>query len=198
MRRIWLGGSPCSGKSGLADRLARELGLAVYHADDYFYHHASLASSGSTLARLASLSPEAIFLRDHETMLADFIAAGQDEFPFILADLAKKSDNTVIIEGCALLPHWVAQAKTAQDAVFYLVAEESFQRRTYAKRPWVKEVLEQTSTPETAWDNWQHRDAQYARFIAKEAQKHTFPVLSIDGGLTAEEVYFWVLTRLVI
>ena len=190
MRRIWVGGSPCSGKSTLAERLASELELAAYHVDDYFYDHAKRASLNSTLKRITGWSTEQIFLRDVDEMLADFITLGYEEFPFVLDDLRQAPcKRGGIIEGCALLPECVDQVKQKGDTVLYLVASEAFQRFHYARRPWIKSILLETSRPKQAWDNWQKRDAQYAEFIKREARKYAFPVITVEEGKSLDDIY---------
>ena len=42
---FWIGGSPCSGKSCIAEMLAETYGLRVYHADDAFEGHRKLVTA---------------------------------------------------------------------------------------------------------------------------------------------------------
>ncbi len=125
-------------------------------------------------------------------MLTDFISAGQEEFPMILADLEKQLwQKDIIVEGCALLPELVMKTKKPEERVLYLVPSKEFQRETYAKRAWVKGILEQTSNPKRAWENWQTRDELYATYVKEQARAFSFPLLNIDGTLSPEDVYDW-------
>jgi adenylylsulfate kinase-like enzyme len=36
---LWMGGSPCSGKTSIADLLADQYSLVVYHVDEMFDEH---------------------------------------------------------------------------------------------------------------------------------------------------------------
>ncbi len=197
LRRIWIGGSPCSGKSTIAERLAANLGLPVYHADDYFDQHAERAQFNSVFKRISNWSPQQIFMRDTGEMLADFIALGHEEFPMILDDL-KNYKNGVIIEGCALLPELLSPLLDDQNVVLYLLPTESFQRFHYAQRPWINNILKQTSDPSQAWENWRARDALYTEVVKKQAEQFDLPTLTVDETSSQDRTYNLIESRLLI
>lgn len=164
--------------------------MPVYQADAFFDQHVSCAKARSVLARIGRSSPQQIFMRSVDAMLADFIALGHEEFPVILAYLAQAPwRRGAIVEGCALLPELVAQISKTSENALYLIPTETFQRRHYAERAWINEILAQTSDPETAWENWRKRDAQYSGFVKKQAKAFGFRVLEIDSSLTQDDVY---------
>lgn len=195
LKRIWIGGSPCSGKSTIAERLGASLDLPVYHADNYFDQHAQRADISSVFKRINSWSPQQIFIRDTGEMLADFIALGHEEFPMILDDL-KSYKNGVVIEGCALLPELISPLIDNQNTALYLLPTESFQRFHYAQRPWINNILEQTLDPSKAWENWRARDALYTEVVKKQAEQFDLPTLTVDETLSQDSAYNLVESRL--
>lgn len=189
-RCIFIGGSPCSGKSLLAERLSQELDLPVYHADEYFDDHARQAQEGTVLRRIQSWSPEQIFRRDVAEMVMDFVTLGYEEFPMIVRDLeAEEWKRGAIVEGCALLPALVATTMTATDKAVFLIPTEAFQRYHYARRSWIHHILKQTSDSEQAWENWRVRDARFSEIVSQQAQLAALPVVVVDGGSPPDEIY---------
>lgn len=196
-RRIWIGGSPCSGKSSVAESLGSALDLPVYHADEFFDQHAKRASSDSVFACITTWSPEQIFLRDIGEMLADFVKLAYEEFPMILADLSKEDyQEGVIVEGCAILPELVKPLLDSQNEALCLIPTEQFQRLHYAKRPWKDTILEQTSDPKQAWENWRIRDVQYSEVVRQQAEDVGIPIITVDETLSQDDVYRLVKSHL--
>lgn len=71
-----LGGSPCSGKSTLAERLSREYHLPYYKADDHMWRHLGQAGPQSqpTMAAYSALSWNQIWSQPVEGQVADVCA----------------------------------------------------------------------------------------------------------------------------
>ena len=188
--QYWIGGSPCAGKSTLANIIAKKHSFAVYHIDDHDEDHLqrSTPEAQPTLHRLMQLRGDDLWLRSAEEQFQDEIAFSAEPFPFILQDVAKMPlEKSLIIEGVALLPHLVSPLLSSPHQAIWLVPTESFQRKYYAQRPWVADVLAQCSDPEQAWENWMQRDALFARWIASEAARLNLHVLEIDGSFNVEE-----------
>jgi hypothetical protein len=109
---FWLGGSPCAGKSSIADWLVARYGLAYYQCDQFFGAHTGRATpeTAPTLHQLGQFSWDEIWLEPVQTLLAREIAAYREEFPMIQADLAELMQTTtapILVEGAALLPDLV-------------------------------------------------------------------------------------------
>ena len=62
----------------------------------------------------------------------------------------------------------------------------------YIQREWVPYVLEGTTNPEQAFENWMQRDILFAQMVRKEAVRLGYPSLITDGSQsenqTTEEV----------
>lgn len=184
----WLGGSPCSGKTSIARQLAAQLDLELYICDEHFPRHVAGASpvKQPTLARIASLSWEQVFMAPVEEQVARTLAAYREEFALILADLAT-NDEPLIAEGAALMPELLAGVAGALERAAWVIPDESFQRQTYARREWIQGILAETSDPEQAFENWMARDAVFAQTIQAQAAGLGRQVLVVNGEQTIEE-----------
>ena len=108
--RLWIGGSPCSGKSTIASRLSSRYGFGLYHCDEHWDRHLASASAVAQprMCRLRGMSADEIWLRPVDDQVEDELALYQEQFPLILSDLAGSVDRVVVAEGAALLPECVA------------------------------------------------------------------------------------------
>jgi hypothetical protein len=187
----WIGGSPCSGKTSVADALAARHRLAQYNCDDAFYRHQALITPDEfpVWCRLARATSEELWvLRRVERQVEEEIALYHEEFPLILNDLASMpKDLPVIVEGAALLPPLLARAGIPRHRAIWIVPTEEFQREHYARREWRHDVVKECSDPDIAWENWMARDAGFARVVAAEAESLGFRVLTIDGCVPLAE-----------
>ncbi len=189
-RTCWLGGSPCAGKSSVADLLAERYGLAVYRCDDAYFRHTQLCNPQDqpTLHAITAMSWDEIWMRPVDVQVTAEFAAYREEFPMILADLrAMPHDRPLLVEGCALLPELVGQVAAAQQALWF-VPTPAFQRRHYAQRGFIQEILAQCRDPQQAWANWMDRDEQFGREVAAAAAKRNFVVAWVDGERSSEEL----------
>ncbi len=181
----WIGGSPCSGKSSIADLLAEKHGMTVYRCDDAYFRHQTVISAEAhpVFSRLAHASCDELWLRPVAQQVREEIELYREEFPLILADLASlPPTRPVVAEGAALLPDLLAGLRADPNRAIWVVPTEPFQRERYAKREWRHEVLKDCSDPELAWRNWMDRDAGFANNVAKAAGDQGYRVVVVDGA----------------
>jgi 2-phosphoglycerate kinase len=181
---VWIGGSPCAGKSSIADAIAREQGWIVYRCDDEVERHARLADPvrQPILWRLNRLSGDDLWMRPLDQQVEEEFAYYRDEFAFICEDLERlPSDRTVIAEGAALLPELIEPKAVEQGRAIWIVPAPEFQREHYARRDWTTGTLSACSNPAAAWENWMERDVRFARRVEADAAARNFPVLVVDG-----------------
>jgi 2-phosphoglycerate kinase len=172
-RIYWLGGSPCAGKSSVADLLAERYGLTVYRCDDAFFRHTQICNPQDqpALHAISTMSWDQIWMRPVEVQVATERAAYREEFPMILADLrGMPQDRPILVEGAACLPELVEQVAAAQAALWF-VPTPAFQRHHYSQRGFIQEILGQCSDPQQAWANWMDRDEQFGRDVAVAAEQ---------------------------
>jgi len=186
----WLGGSPCSGKTSAAKALASRCGLDYYSCDDAFYHHARRITPERqpVFQRVMQYGCAELWLRPVEALLADELAVYEEEFPFILEDLAGLGrQRPVIAEGAALLPWLIAPRIASPSRAMYMVPTPAFQWQHYSRREWTAEVLKDCPDPELAFQHWMERDIGFAVRVALRAGELGLPVLQVDGSRTLEE-----------
>ncbi|MDQ3657584.1 MAG: hypothetical protein M3457_21215 [Chloroflexota bacterium] len=134
---LWMGDSPCSGKSTIAALLAERYGLAVYSCDDAVDRHVRLAGSerAPVMHRLSNASRDELWMRPLEQQVGEEIRFYEEECSSILDDLrALPNDRQVSAEGAALMPHLLGGIGVPTSRAIWLVPSPSFQCEQYARR----------------------------------------------------------------
>ncbi|MGK5683380.1 hypothetical protein [Actinoplanes sp. URMC 104] len=182
-RVLWIGGSPCSGKSTVAAAIAARWGASVYSCDDAFDRHVAQAgAAGPTLRRVAGMSAGDRLRRPIAVQVGDVFGLYREEFPLIEADLAGLP-GPVVAEGAALLPELVAARGVPPERAVWLVPTERFQREHYARRRWAWSLLGEEQQPEVLFERWMCRDARFASVVAGQARERGYRVVVVDGSL---------------
>ena len=187
---LWLGGSPCAGKSAVSEVLARRFDLDVYHVDEAFDSHVRGLDPAQqpALAAWCASSWEQRWMRPPDDLLRDVIACYGEHFALILKDiLMTPGRKLLLVEGAALLPKRVAGLLPKRGHALWMIPSADFQREHYSKRPWVRGVVEQCRHPEAAFGNWMERDARFAEWVEAEASALNLQVLKVGGRQTVEE-----------
>lgn len=186
---FWIGGSPCAGKSSVAELLAVRYNLIYYRCDDHFTRHAERALPGTTLSQLRSIDGGTFFMRPPAELLQVEQEAYREEFEMILQDVGElTTSHPVLVEGAALLPELVAPCLAMNgSAAVWMVPTPSFQRHHYARRLWIGSVLRSCKHPDVAFANWMSRDEQFGRWISAKAKQLELPLLIVDGTRSLAE-----------
>ena len=184
-----IGGSPCSGKSTLASLLARKYDLLHIKLDDLVDEMMSQASVDSRPICLLrqDRNPEQIWMRNPEEMADEEWRFYEEIFPYVKSYLIKDQDKALLVEGAGLLPHLIKSLEEPAVSYLCLTPTADFQKKHYKQREWVPYVLEGTSNPEQAFENWMQRDILFAQMVRKEAQKLGYPSLMTDGSRSEKE-----------
>jgi hypothetical protein len=187
----WMGGSPCSGKSSIADLLSKEHNLRVYHVDEAFQEQRRQITPQAqpTLYRFLNTPWNEIWMRPGDVLFAEAITAYGEHFEMILRDLRDlPRSSPVLVEGTALLPGCVHGLLADFRRAIWVVPTEAFQRDHYPKRgAWVGSILEQCTYPEQALRNWMDRDVAFARWVEQEAIRLGLCTLQVDGRRTVAQ-----------
>ena len=184
-----IGGSPCSGKSTLASLLARKYDSLHIKLDDLLDEMMSQASVDSRPICLLrqDRNPEQIWMRNPEEMADEEWRFYEEIFPYVKSCLIKDQDKALLVEGAGLLPHLIKSLEEPAVSYLCLTPTADFQKKHYKQREWVPYVLEGTSNPEQAFENWMQRDILFAQMVRKEAQKLGYPSLMTDGSRSEKE-----------
>ena len=182
---FYIGGSPCSGKSTVAEALAARYGLAYFKADDHLEEFISRGAAAGlpVCRRIQAMSADENWLRPPEVQCREELAFYHEIAPFVAEKLAEMSAPRVIAEGAAFLPCLVT------DAAHYIAITPSrgFQISRYRERPWVPHVLRGCADKEAAFSNWMERDALFAEEIRRLCTQLGLPHLLTDGSVSPEE-----------
>ena len=199
----WIGGSPCSGKSTIADQLAARHNWVAYHCDQSFAAHVERANPDREpwLDKVRTLVWDDFWMRPPDVQLRNVIEVYAEEFPMIVDDLlALPSDRPIVAEGTALLPELVTTVLAASQQAIWMVPTADFQREYYPRRgAWVQTILNQCQQPEQALHNWMNRDIATAQHVLQEARARQFEIQVVDGSRPIEgylrlvEYYFGLL-----
>ena len=181
-----IGGSPCSGKSTIASLLARQYQLLHIKLDDLIKEMMSQASADSQPICLLRQD------RNPEEMADEEWRFYEEIFPYVKSYLIKHQNRPLLVEGSGLLPHLVKDLECPASSYLCLTPTADFQKKHYIQREWVPYVLEGTTNPEQAFENWMQRDILFAQMVRKEAMKLGYSSLVTDGSQSenqnAEEV----------
>jgi len=185
---FWMGGSPCSGKSSIAELLSGRHGLRYYQCDSAFDEHSRrvTALGQPTFHKLLGMTWDEIWTRSVDIQLKEEIAIYHEEFAMILDDLlALPKSPPILAEGTALLPDCVNGILLNPHRAIWIVPSEPFQRKHYPDRgPWVQGILSQCTDPDLAFQNWMDRDVAFARWVSRRTTELGLEMIEVDGKRT--------------
>ena len=192
----YLGGSPCSGKSTIAEMISKEYGFQYFKADDFLMDFISkgVNDGNKWLTSISEMTLDQMWLQDPEKLKEDELLNYQNLYPYFAKAIKGLDSNTPIIaEGAAFLPS-LMQGKDIQYVC--IVPTKEFQMKHYSQRDWVHEYLADCSDPKTAFSNWMGRDALFALSVLEQAKERGFATLVVDGSKTIDENYQFVVGAL--
>jgi 2-phosphoglycerate kinase len=187
---LWMGGSPCSGKSSIASVLAQRYGVQVYNCDERYDAHLGRASAGKqpVMFEAAAKTWDEVWMRPVAVLVARELEFYREEFGMVVDDLLRMSiAGPLLAEGTSLLPECVAPLLARPEQAIWVVPAEDFQREKYARREWVSDILAQCRQPEEAWENWMGRDAAFASAVADDARERGLQVMEVDGSRSVQD-----------
>ncbi|HOO60438.1 MAG TPA: hypothetical protein PLF44_04515 [Candidatus Mcinerneyibacteriales bacterium] len=196
--RIFIGGSPCAGKSTVSGLLSRDTGWKVHHCDDTIQDHLKRAhpKRHPVMFAMARMSWEEMFMQDPLFQVQQEFLYYEEEFSLFLEDLESYGMAPLIAEGTGLLPKMVAHLGVPPKRAVFLVPTPRFQLRYYAKRPYPEILLRECKDPRTAYKRWMKRDMLFADRVEKEALEEGYPVIRVDLGQKAHLLYEAVWSHL--
>ena len=191
-RSYIIGGSPCSGKSTIAERLAEQFQFHYFKADDHVSDYGRLCTQVDQpyMYQFSKLSWNEIWSKPVEVQVNDEIHFYHEMFSFILDDLAYISgDQKNILEGAAFLPElldaWSVECKRA----VFMVPTPEFQIQNYRNRPWIHSILNACDDQDFAFMQWMKRDELFGREVTRQACERGYQLIKVDGSISLDDQY---------
>ena len=185
MEIYYIGGSPCSGKSTVAEALAQHYELCYFKADDHLeaFTARGAAEGLPVCQRIQRMSADETWMRPPQVQCREELDYYAEIFPFVREKLAGMHALRVIAEGAAFLPCLMT------DTAHYIAITPSreFQFSRYSQRPWVPHILQDCSDKDAAFENWMERDALFAEEIRSQCAQFRLPHLLTDGSVSPED-----------
>lgn len=184
-----IGGSPCSGKSTVAERIAQEYGAYYFKVDDYLSEFLKRAAEKgySACAGIQRMTPEEIWMRDPAVQCEEEFLI-YDEISDMVFDCLDKIDAALIVtEGAAFTPDVISKWRVKK--YIAIVPTPEFQISHYKEREWVQYILEGCSDKKKAFDNWMERDVLFAREVMKKCEENKVACLVNDGFRDPDEIF---------
>lgn len=191
-KMYWIGGSPCSGKSTMAEKLVSEFNFDYYKCDDHLERYMGIgaAKNNALMKDLKSKTLDEIWLRPPKVQ-------ADEEFEFyryalnIIEKEVKElySGKEMVVEGAAILPEFIKGKNILNSRYICIAPTEKFQIEQYSKREWVNHYLKDCSDVKKAFENWMKRDAIYAREVIQQANTYGMNHILVDGSVSVDDQY---------
>ena len=192
----FIGGSPCCGKSTIAEMICKQYGYQYYKADNHLLDYVKIGSEQGDewLKYVSEMSPDQLWLREPEILNKEEITTYERLFAYFIEDINKFDNNIpVIAEGAAFLPHLIKKIGIDKSHYICIIPTKEFQINQYSKREWVNDYLSNCSDKEKAFHNWQERDTLFAKSAYNSTKELGYTTLTVDGNRTIDENYRYVL-----
>lgn len=195
---LWIGGSPCSGKSTISHTIARIYVFIDYHLDAWSHNHFA--------RRVAAGDPEAsAFLRMNvdqrwiersvEDLAEEAISSWTRHFHQVIEDLMVLPKDSLIVAEGNFFPACVAPYLSSPHQAIWLTPTDAFcdQARRQKQAELIRRqnrhgVYNEGSDPEKRLSNIIARDCQLARYVKQQAEEQRLVVTEVDGSCPVEEM----------
>ena len=195
---LWIGGSPCSGKSSISHTITRIYVFLDYHVDAWSRNHFErrIAAGDPEATAFLNMSIDQRWIeRSVETLAQETIASWTSEFALVIEDLLALPQNTFIVAEGNFFPACVAPYLSSEHQAIWLTPTDAFcaqaRRRKNAeltRRQRRHGVYAEGSDPEKRLNNLIARDCLLAHYVREQARQCNLPVYEIDGSRTLEEM----------
>ena len=187
MKVYYIGGSPCCGKTTIAEQIATEYGMIHFQVDDSLWDYANRGMEKGYPACQKQWKEN--WLSDIHKLYHQELQFYREIFSFIQEDIRKfSSGKDILVEGTALLPEQIKAYGIAKECYICLTPEKEFQIEHYRKREWVPLMLEGCSDKEKAFENWMERDVLFACEVRRQCEEYGYCSILVDGEKGISEI----------
>ncbi|MEE4195501.1 MAG: hypothetical protein V2J07_09905 [Anaerolineae bacterium] len=185
----WIGGSPCGGKSTVAQIIADQYHLNLYRIDDHIdrlMQHIS-PEAQPALCQWQSQTWEERWMQTVDVLLEFVLQAYDEEFQLCMQEINNiPSTRPTVVEGNPLRPELVSPYLKDPHHAIWLIADEEDLRYFYRQRVWAQQVVKECTDPQQAFEHWMKRDIAFANQIRSACITHQLPYLMSDRQLSLE------------
>lgn len=195
---LWIGGSPCAGKSTIGHSIARTHVFLCYFLDPMARNHIArrLAEGDAKMAAFLKMTMNQRWVeRSVEELVQEVLESWTTECRLATEDLLAMPEEWFIIAEGNFFPECVAPYLSNPHQAIWLVPTEDFcgqiRRRRYAeqaKRRAQHGVANESSDPEKRLHNIIQRDSQLANYVKRQAEKLHLSVYEVDGSRSLDEM----------
>ncbi len=188
-RILIIGGSPCSGKSTIAEMIVRDHDAYYYKVDDFLdkYINKAVEDGKEICRKYRGLTPEEMWMEDPAIHCREEFMIYEEISPYVFEGLDQIDHELIVTEGAAFIP--AVMKKYGEKDYITMISTPDFQVSHYKERKWVSFVLEGCSDKQQAFRNWMERDILFAEQVKEECEKSGVPCIVNDGSRTVEEIY---------
>ncbi len=191
MNIYYIGGSPCAGKSSVAEILSKKHDLYYFKTDDFLdrYMQTGARKGYSVCRKVTSMNAEQVWMREPLVQCREEFDIYREIFEFVATDL-KLIDwkGGIITEGAVYLPELMKQSGISDSRYISITPAKEFQITHYRERDFVPLVLEGCSDKEKAFRNWMDRDILFAQEVQRQCQKENYVSVINDGTMEMDEL----------
>lgn len=187
-----LGGSPCSGKSSIAERLSSQYKFEYYKVDDHEGAHSARCQPDHhpVMFKYSKMRWNEIWMRPVPLQVQEEFEYYRERFEMIVQDLANyEAGKALLLEGAAYYPDLIWSYAGSSSRIIYMVPTREFQVQHYQQRPWIHHILKECEDPKQAFENWMARDALFGQEILRQARIYNYRTIVVDGTRTIDEQY---------
>ena len=191
MNIYYIGGSPCAGKSSVAEILSKKHDLYYFKTDDFLdrYMQTGARKGYPVCRKVTSMNAEQVWMREPLVQCREEFDIYREIFEFVATDL-KLIDwkGGIITEGAVYLPELMKQSGISDSRYISITPAKEFQITHYRERDFVPLVLEGCSDKEKAFRNWMDRDILFAQEVQRQCQKENYVSVINDGTMEMDEL----------
>jgi len=186
---LFIGGSPCSGKSTIAEMISNDFIACYFKVDDYLDEFVKKAAEQGLPAckRVLEMSADEIWMRDPVLQCEEEFSIYEEIGELVFNKLNSIEEELIITEAAAYIPK--IMEKIGNKNYICLIPSPDFQISHYRQREWINIVLKDCQDKEKAFDNWMQRDILFAKKVFEQCNQKRIPCIVNDGTRTINEIY---------
>ena len=153
-RVLFIGGSPCSGKSTVAERISKAYGAYYFKVDDFLDKFTDTAAEKGypVCKKSIAMTPDEIWMREPLIQCKDEFLIYDEISELVFEYLNKIDADFIVTEGAAYTPNVMVKYKKKE--YISIIPTPDFQISHYKEREWVPHILERCSDKQQAFHNW--------------------------------------------